>query len=365
MILGSWLLLSGCQKIFIEAREDGTPEFQINFTIDGDPVTMIAGDDDVFNFTSVSDFFPNREEYFGELTMVDDSGAPVNGERSLAFEFRLSEAVRNAIEPNHFESFNTGNIPFFTVDNSFEELRDFDFSADYDGSSEPAEFRWDFGDGAVAQIENPAHQFSNDDIFPVQLVVEDELGCASSTTSEIFYNEIESGVSIAISTITTNGAVLEASSNAPNPSYNWDDGSNDDAISIDIPEASGQYQYCVTMTDGLGRVANNCIGIIREEDGGISHCTTSASITHIDIVRFSYQFNAVRITYFDGMGGEFVSETLLQPSSSYFNIVDFEEFDPNADGMRTVKVTFEAQCDLFGDQTVELRGSGSIAVAIP
>lgn len=57
-----------------------------------------------------------------------------------------------------------------------------DLSTDPDGSV--ALWRWDFGDGAIAQIVNPAHTYAADGAYAVTLVVGDDLQAASRPAAQ-------------------------------------------------------------------------------------------------------------------------------------------------------------------------------------
>jgi len=70
------------------------------------------------------------------------------------------------------------NIP-----NAMKNVRFSDTSADFDGSIES--WFWNFGDGVTSTLQNPIHQYADDGIYTVQLVVTDNDGLSVMLTKEI------------------------------------------------------------------------------------------------------------------------------------------------------------------------------------
>jgi len=74
-------------------------------------------------------------------------------------------------------------------------------SSFFTGTASPlvnTSYYWDYGDGGSSVVKSPSHQFFNDDpnnniIYPTQLQVISEYGCASTTSQNIeIYNRVES-----------------------------------------------------------------------------------------------------------------------------------------------------------------------------
>ncbi len=47
-------------------------------------------------------------------------------------------------------------------------------------------YRWDFGDGATATVQNPLHAYSSDGVYAVRLVITDQYGCSDSIIKQSY-----------------------------------------------------------------------------------------------------------------------------------------------------------------------------------
>ena len=48
---------------------------------------------------------------------------------------------------------------------------------------------WDFGDGGTSALQNPIHTYAAPGTYPVTLIIETDLGCSATVTSDVFIHE--------------------------------------------------------------------------------------------------------------------------------------------------------------------------------
>jgi len=361
------LFFQSCDPIPLNTVDDD-PEFTIDFTIDGQAYSFNAGVDDYFMQTEIINLAPTR--YFGSLLRkIDDQ--LIDNELALTISFQEGEEVNNSTDPDHINSFKTGIIPFNTLDDAALPIKEVLFNGGYAGTGSDVIYEWDYGDGISSEYKDPIHAYSEIGLYTATLKIADDNQCAASATNTVsFDNRGDCVSSIAITNVSSTGAILESSSTGVGPfQYNWTNGSTESDLSIDISDASGTQEHCVTITDSNNCESVNCVGIIKDAAGVINTCSAMMSESNYLRARRAKQFNSVEISWVNENGDEYSSRDVLQDSDSVFEIISFEEYDMNAQGERTVKIEFEFSCKLYltggTDPITVSNAKGVIAVAIP
>jgi len=358
-------LLSSCDPIQLDTVDD-EPEFQIEMMIDDQNFVFEAGNEDYFMQTEVVLLGPTI--YSGSLLKKVD-GQLIDDELAMTISFQIGELVHNSIDLDHINSFEVGMVPYNTRDDAALPVKEVVFGGDYEGTGNEVVYEWDYGDGEEVSFSNPIHAYPEIATYIATLKTTDSNGCVASTSNTVrFDNEEDCEVDILITNVSSSNAVLETQSKGEAPlQYLWSNGSTSEGLSIDITNASGVQEHCVTVTDANGCISVNCIGVVNDASG-INTCSASMTETTYTRAATAKQFNSVEISWRDAMGEEYSSREVLQPSDSFFEIISFEEFDMNAIGERTVKIEFEFSCTLYltgGTDPIQIQNAkGAIAVAI-
>ncbi len=361
------LLIQGCNPLELDKLDD-EPVFTLDMIIDGKSYVFEAGNEGFFMQTEVVSLGPTI--YSGTLLRKID-GQLIDNELVLKIGFQISEDVNNQIRADHYGSFKTGQVPYSTVDNDALPIKEVVFFSSYIGTGTEVLYTWDYGDGSSVVFQSPIHAYPTTENYSANVIALDNNQCFASANNTVsFDNRKDCVASIAVTNVSTSGAILEASSGAIGPyQYLWSDGTTANDVAVNITNSSDVQTHCVTITDSEGCSSISCIGIIKDAAGTVNTCSVQMTETNYAKARQAKQFNSVELEWFDEMKEEFSSRDVLQGSDSSFEIISFEEYTENAQGERTVKIEFEFSCTLYqtgGTDPIRVENAkGTMAVAIP
>ena len=100
------------------------------------------------------------------------------------------------------------------------------------GGPGPIQYNWDFGDGTTENIPNPSHsyQVNTTTTFPIELIVTDNFGCKDTVVNNVMVSSPQADFSAGLTVSQCPPFFAEifnnASSDAVQITYLWDDGTN-------------------------------------------------------------------------------------------------------------------------------------------
>lgn len=124
------------------------------------------------------------------------------------------------------------------------------------GGGPVATYNWSFGDGTTSNLPNPVHAYASQGFYTVILQVQDSMGCADTTFTQVQITPppviISTGLNVSCNG-GTNGAIdLTVTGGSPPYTFLWSNGmTTEDALGM----TAGTYT--VTVADGNGCTATN------------------------------------------------------------------------------------------------------------
>jgi hypothetical protein len=371
-LLLSFLVIAGCSPdLPIPEPTDGNVVFEMTAKINGETINLAGGKDNRYMFTSF-DLDSNGVLIFrGTLGEV---GCP-NCPNSLSFEF--TQAVGNATTD---ALFSTANSPNLTYRNALIPMEIVGYDVNFDMNLQgvaPFNLVWDFGDSTTLNSNSGTlqHHYTDAGIYEVCVNVTDATGCQSTICRTIATdNSMNCSVNFSVYHVAgLNYFFYPFSAGVPPFDYQWNipDGSSTQFSAASSPtilmNQIGIMPVTVNMTDG-----NNCS----------SSMVQLVDFNNPDAVclnHFNYQskplftlgiaqnyFSTFAIKYIDNNGITYSSDLGEQPTFSFINILEIEDYLENENNQPTKKITLEMACRLFdsnGNYVDLTDGFGTIAIA--
>ncbi|MCB0633980.1 MAG: hypothetical protein R2824_13390 [Saprospiraceae bacterium] len=195
------------------------------------------------------------------------------------------------------------------------------------GSLQEMNMRWDFGEGwepffswnSQTSTYTQPHLYTDYHDRDIRLETFDTDG-KLLRYDQIQFDFADESKLYTISLRPQNDSLYARVSGTPPYTYQWDNGSTDLAI---IPAGKGKQQYCVTVTDGLGRENRACATYFFNEDGSeLEKIYSGQGIYGVnkEIVIEAFDPQGISITYTSPQGKIYYSQLRSQPNTSSFAI---------------------------------------------
>lgn len=377
------LLFAACNKIDLEDPTDGTPVFSADLQLEnGATLTWQAGIDSFYMYT---DF---QQDALGILSF---SGKMQRENCDTACHETLTILIRDAIlppqtTPDINRAFALENYTYFdknatdTISTVTDFSLDVEFISDtFSSSLNPfLNYNWSwmgvpFGDLSLANLYLDSN--TNLNSTEVTLRVEGALNgdtCASWQT-QYLAAEPQSRCAVYIQPFYNADSLLtslQAFTIPPDPNvvFEWSSGQFDQFVNAGPFEpyievavlASGFQNGCISSagfvpSSGTVAPAFDCIANFTYE-------IQTDFIYDTTLVLDSFQYSAVTIIYQDGLGNIFRSDWGQQNSSSFFEILEVEDYDDNEKGNPTKKLGLQFSCELWDENGNALKVNDGKAV---
>ncbi|MCB0520863.1 MAG: hypothetical protein H6577_21225 [Lewinellaceae bacterium] len=386
-------VIASCKKIDLPDPVDGPIVFSAAVQVNGTAKKWEAGVDDYYMFSEFQRDNYDVYEFSGRFQQENCAGQC--GEiltiriRDLKQTTGVFSGVGDALRVD-------GNYGFYSLvggDTIWSVAIDtVGYRVTFDaGESEFATgagaYTWDFGDSSTTALLDPVVEHTyGPSIMDRQVgltVSSNNQLCSGSivrTVNPATSNPINQDCGLTLQVDSTNLdttlTIMALPVGAPPFLYSWNDGSTSQSVEVFSP--SGQVSASVTLTDATGCTAS----------AGLATLYVPGIMPAVCIARFDYesrpdtvhtvgfeivpgdslQFSGVTIEYTDAEGRFYSSGLLVQPPSSYFEILKVEDYDLNEKGQKTKKLTVRFACDLWdtaGGKIVFKEGEAVIAVAYP
>lgn len=361
-----------CKDGEIPEPMTGEPVFFFSGTINEEPITINAGDNDFFMFTEFESDDQNVYSYVARLAKLQpDCGDECEEQLRILIRHNevgppTADSVGIALDLERYE-FDSE----VTIEDTITK-----FVVQYDNksiSSSPfATYNWTLPEGGFIG-ETPPVDTLQQLGFNVGLEVrEDSFAfCNSSIVRAITSNPNDNcavGFDVFSNPTSTSIGITALPSGTGSFDYSWQNGIIDSAtIFIDTIG-----QYCVTVTDAAGCLSTNCLEYVDDSVFGKVYCAAAfdyqldqyQEIISSDPLRLS----TVTIEYTDSRGTFYSSKLGAQPANSTFEIVSQMDFEDNENGQATKKITVNFNAFLYNENGMTLSinsNRSSFGVAYP
>lgn len=358
-------ILSGCKKDYPVAS-NGNPVFYFSGNIDGSPVSLKAGVNDYYMYSSyVQDSSSNVYGFLGDLKQTNCTNC------NNRIQFRLNDfrvslpgasvSIDSSLLSGYYPFQILGGVPI---------LHSVNFTAvpSVDSSSTPSSYLWNFGDGTTSSIANPKHVFARPGDYNVCLTINYSNSPASSICNIVnvgvpnstFYASIQS--SVAVNTMQFTGVVTGGT---PPFNYSWDFGDGNTSTlqnGTHFYSSANIYKVCLQVKDANGYITNSCSNISTQNFPG---CITNFNFKPDTLgVSNPFAFSNVTILWTDNSGIAYTSNNSSQPTTSYFQIISVENYIKNQNNQSTKKLHVKFKCTVYNGNNTHIIDNGDAVIAV-
>lgn len=369
LLLIAVLLLQGCKKdIEADAGTDAAV-FGVTALVDGTPVLLSAGENDVYMFTEYS--YSPQDSLYTFTGRLEKAGCNKCGE-SIEISIADAEKTLPGQPSSILNVLNKQNLLYKDLTAIASKQYTLTFVAEDSGYLNPT-FLWDFGGGKSADSNQKiaTATFSDSSLRTVCLTITD-LGsfCTKTICNTIKPFNTDKGDS---NIVGFNYYVLKTV-NFVNTSYGhtffWDfgDGNTSNAYSPEhLYNAPGTYRVCLTSVVS-GIVRTLCKNVVFKDAAFTCLANYSYKSPEVFITLPSYAAT-VRIKYRDSSGEEYESDRQAQQPGAAFKIVSHSNYELNEKGQKTRLLKLNLVCTVYSTTTSKAKtisiAGGVIAIAYP
>lgn len=355
----------GCKKDFPVASVE-TPVFYFNAVVNGTNVDIKAGVNDYYMYSS---FFHDTNDVYNFFAELKQNNC-TNCYNKIKFQINddtVSPSTGNS-QANTSLSTNYYSIQLDSAQTGTSTEYDVFFS-DSDSLNTTVD-SWDFGDGTFETgTFSTTHTYTHPGIYNTCLTISDNNGssCTSSICNQIKIAVPETAceVSIVDSIVSGNIISFTAAGNGTPSTYLWDFGdgttSNLNPV-LHTFSTVGVYKVCLQTIDFNGCTANACKNI---STSGFVGCLADFNFSVLSTQHQNpFSLSNVIITWTDNSGLVYTSNTIAQPSDSYFQIVSVENYLNNENNQLTKKLHVKLKCKLFNGSSPIQIDNGDAVIAV-
>ena len=358
------MLISACAKNDISDDFPPTiftePVFKIQALLGTDIVDIQAGVDSFYMYT---DYNQNADGNILIGRFAAEEGASVAGEEELKF------SIRTPLSATHTAEFLSGNDYSYTppISSGFYQ---YNFTSTNLNTSfiQPVNYSWSFENTQFSSEANPSYSKDDQSPFQVSLTVLDSINCSANYSGWVS-PDINSDSTFLLDlnyATNLNNNTIEFIVQNPNTDVSWNTGSLGDTLIYDMSLMLADTVVIIAQaTNQYGKMASASIEIINSFGPSPSVCFTKFDYT--TIVIDPIPINLVVIEY-QKDGRKYSSDLGDQPSDSFIEINEVEDFEINENGLATFKMKVNFKVRLYNVDTGDFRpftGSGVIGVAHP
>lgn len=351
---------SACEKDKLPEPTVENPVFQFAASINGSPVSLTAGVNDYYLYTSVSQDGNGVKSYIANLKTVDCSACP-NSIKITFIDYKSSTPTATQID----STFYLGRYNFATV-TGLPSRYDVSFTSNTLGPI-PTGINYQFGDGNSKLELNPTHTYVRPGKYNTCIDATFLGGGTSSLCNSFVLGNHGEYCEAMLNPGTPTGKTFNFTSNAnlgeAPYTYQWDFGDGNGSAQQNPTHTyavDGVYTVSVTATDANGL-----------SDTESQNVRTDGSTD--PVARFSYVINGVSnpsnlgnviIEWTDANGTTYTSKNDAQPNYGYFRIVSIEDYKPNENGLATKKLHVKFTCTLYNGASSILMKDADAVIAV-
>ena len=342
------------KKQYPQSSTDGSPVFNCSMNVNGNPVSLQAGINNYYMYSSYLQDSNNVCGFIAGLKQIDCSNCP-NSIQIQLNDFKISQP--NATTQTD-SSFRIGNYNY--LGSNASAFYTAQFQSSY--NKPVASYLWDFGDGTTSSQANPLHVYKTLGKYTISLSVTGVNSCISTIsdvkqvgvlTNNSFRTEIVDSSSIG------NYVSFFANSfqGTPPYSYLWNFGDGSALSATPTPNHlypyTGSYPVTLRVIDQNNDTAYAKYNLVTQNDA--SSCAANYTISSVNLTPNTLGLSAIEIKWTDANGLVYTSKNALQPANSYFTIVSVEDYQKNNNNQPTKKLHVKFKCTVYN-------GSNSIII---
>jgi PKD repeat protein len=362
------LAFTSCKKKDYPQNVVQDPTFYVSASINGVPVSMNAGQNGYYMYSSHKQDSNNLYAFIAELKPENCTNICAN---SLKFEVYDNQQSSAGGASNISSSIKVSDYNFANNTPVTPSLTGYAVSFRSIFNKTATAYNWSFGDGGTSTDANPTHIYSSAGIYNTCLDMND-----GSTVSGIC-NPIKVTISpvacqsrILINSVNGNSIAFSQQTSGTSPfqfKWNFGDGiESTDANPVHTYSTSGMYMTSLRVKDASGDSTLYHYNINTAQSSVAAPNYSISSVTAIYSNSITALFSKVKITYTNPNGVVYSSFTQPQSAgSANFSIVSVEDFKKNERNELTKKVRINFNCKLYnGSDVVEItNGQAVLAVS--
>jgi hypothetical protein len=222
---------------------------------------------------------------------------------------------------------------------------------------------WDFGDGTSSSLQSPAHNYSQAGKYKVCVKATGSAGCTDVACNDltVFENGDVLFAGISAADLGQKKARFTAQVTGKEPlsiTWHFGDGTQD-TTRIAEHEYSwpGGYPVTLVVKDADGHIGESHYNYVTSGDA--SSCAVNFGMVKQSAVLSG--LSKVKIRWTDNNGKVFVSDKVVQPATSSFEIISVSDFDRNEQGDRTKLLTMKINVLLSdGTRSIWMRSDNAV-----
>ncbi len=227
-------------------------------------------------------------------------------------------------------------------------------------------YLWNFGDNQTSTLANPTHIYNSSSNYSVSLRINSTNFCQQYISNFEKINFPAKNCKIAIVSDSVKTISFASTSQGVAPfNYLWQFGDGGTSTSVNPTHTynyAGTYPITLRVID-----ATNDTSFAKYNAATPTSpmpCLTNYSITSISQLADALALSKITINYTDNMGVKYISNNMLQPSTSYFKIISVENFDNNEKNEKTKKLKVQFKCNVYNGSTVKTIDNAEAVVAV-
>lgn len=351
-------LATSCKKKdYPDDTTTNAPVFYFKGEVNGEPVSLSAGENDYYMFSSQGQDSNKVYNFMGELkkNTCDNCGNRLFIQLN---DFKTS-VPGSAVDIS--SSIKADTLPIFT---NYLESYSVKFESFYNKTG--GTYLWNFGDGQTSTEANPEHVYKSKGRYKITLKItgSGSFPCVSSISyvSKIGYeNKCESYISGYPSGDTVQ--FNQTSKGVAPLKFFWSFGDGETST-LANPEHTypfkGARPVVLRVIDAAGDTAIANYNSVTGNDN--SSCAANFRIVSVDPIPGNNPFglSSAFVKWHDASGKLFTS-TVDQPSDSYFEILSAEAYDPNEKNEKTMKLKLRFKCRVYnGTQFITINNAEAV-----
>lgn len=329
------LISVACQKEITNNIENGEPVFHTTYTIDGQTVTLNAGDNDKYMFSGIDKDSLSVDEYYGDLTNI-------NNPRTNALQFIFRNAVPFGSDVD--STFRTGQkellsnfcgVPVSTMFQvKFKPWTNGAFNYN----------NWVINSTITTTLDEPIYTFDTNEVtsIPVYLHTYYNNGCIASSSRCLDFRNLGCSGDFEYSHLFgyTYQFSLPTALLGQVEKVIWYIGSSTyEGNTISHTFQNGLQQSMVHASIVFKSGCESCVGkkLSFNQTGGLIQCENDIDFEITEFTNYDHlQLGKIEVNYWDDNGIMYSSK--WGPDPGIADIVSVEDYKVNKDGLPTKKV---------------------------
>lgn len=356
-MLVSVLFVFGCKKEHAPSSTTGTPIFYFNGTIGGVSMSIDAGINNYYMYSSYTQDTNHVYNFIGDLKQITSSHNSIQIQINdyKVSVLNASTYIDSSLMIKNYFYFTGGAAATTTVYNV-------QCNPSYSNVSGSAQtYNWNFGDGTTSTSPSPLHTYTHLGYYNVCLTITGSNSCSNSICDTL---NLSSPTAFAcnttiFATVTGYTVAFTNTSTGIGPiKYLWNFGDTASA-SYDTSSqqsvthnysASGIYQVSLNVTDTAGNKAKAKYSV------AIGTATSSGCLTNYSVIGTqsvvttstnSLGLANVIVKWTDAVGNIYTSDNPLQPAGSNFQIISVDNYQNNENNQTTKKLHVKFNCWVY------------------